>query len=512
MNIILVMSDTFRYDNLACYGKGKAKTPNLDRFAENSYIFDNAFLGSFPTVPNRLDIMSGKFNFIDKEWCPLPKDMVTLQQILTKSGYITQMIVDNPHLIEAGFNYERGFEGFEWIRGQELDQWKTAPKKVNLTGDPNKYRRVDVIMKRYLRNTSWWKTEEDRFAPRTIKHACQWLEENKDQEKFFLYLDLFDPHEPWDPPKKYTDLYDPNYSGEDIIYPHYDFWENFLNKDELEHIKALYLGECSMVDHWFGVLLNKIEELGFDEDTAIIFASDHGFLFGEHGIIGKSLIPSIDKSRTMYEAVHLYNEIRRTPILIHLPNQKERIHIGSLIQAPDLMPTILELAGLVASESIGGKDYIQALQCGVLVTEDWQFNPENIHGKSLLPLIRGEKEKIRDIVVCSNTIIHHTPIIAKSAIVTDDGWCLHYSGSYDEWKLDAKMYISKLVDPKQARISVDPTLFNIKTDPEENNDLFCENKNLARNIHERYVSWLEEMGTPEEHINGRRCLENKNRK
>src|SRR5512135_1660400 len=115
MNIILFMSDTFRYDNLSCYGPTLVKTPHLDRFAERANVFHNAYLGSFPTVPNRLDIMSGRFSCHEYRWCPLPKETVTLQQILSASGIVTQMVADNPHLVEDGFNYERGFDGWEWI-------------------------------------------------------------------------------------------------------------------------------------------------------------------------------------------------------------------------------------------------------------------------------------------------------------------------------------------------------------------------------------------------------------
>ena len=118
MNVILVMSDTFRCDNLSCYGPTTVKTPRLDQFAQQSCVFTNAYLGSFPTIPNRLDIMSGRFSFIDRDWCPLPAETVTVQQILSASGVTTQLICDNPHLIEMGFNYERGYDGWEWIRGQ----------------------------------------------------------------------------------------------------------------------------------------------------------------------------------------------------------------------------------------------------------------------------------------------------------------------------------------------------------------------------------------------------------
>ncbi|WP_434511373.1 sulfatase [Desulfitobacterium sp. AusDCA] len=500
MNTILIISDTFRYDNLSGYKSSGVKTPNLDRLASESYVFDNAYLGSFPTVPNRLDIMNGRFNFIDHEWCPLPDGMVTLQQILSASGYVTQMVVDNPHLIENGFNYERGFDGWEWIRGQESDRWKSMPRDTELPADPSKLSNSHFVLPNYLRNTSWWKTEEDRFAARSIKEACQWLEEGQDAEKFFLYVDLFDPHEPWDAPEEYLKMYENGHQGEEVIYPYNDFWKNIVSEEELKHMRALYLAEVSMVDHWVGVLLDKIDQLGLREDTAVIFTSDHGYLFGEHGIIGKSFKPE----KSGYEACRMYNEMRRVPLIIRLPGQTKSEHIKALVQSPDLMPTILELSGLVATESVGGKANIQALQCGIFYTKDWRFNPETVHGKSLMPLLRGETDRLRDIVVSSNTLIHHTPVVAKTAIVTEDGWCLHFAGNYDEEIGEGAKVNKALIQLTPKNAPVAPALFYLPDDPSEEHDLLSENMKLAQEIHQRYVQWLEEVGTPEEHLAGRR--------
>ncbi len=502
MNVIMFMTDTYRYDNLSCYLSTKVKTPRLDEFAKQSYVFDNAYLGSFPTIPNRLDIMSGRFSFIDHEWCPLPQDTVTLQQILKESGFATMLICDNPHLLETGFNYDRGFEAFEWIRGQETDHWRTDPKNVKMPDDGGKNRSL-FLLRTYKRNTSWWKDEEDRFAARTVKEACNWLERNQDQDQFFLYLDLFDPHEPWDAPDKYLKMYESeNWKGYDIPFPYYNFWRDFLSEEELNHIRNLYFAEATMIDHWFGVLLDKLEELGMTEDTAVIFASDHGYLFGEHGIAGKSLLPEYD-GRMYYEAIPMYDDIRRVPLMIRTPGGQGGVHIPALVQSPDLMPTILELGGLVATESVGGQSRTQALQCGVFTTDDWKFEPETIHGRSLMPLLRGETDRHRDLVVCSNTIIQHTPILAKSAIVTEDGWCLHYHGKYDELASDAKMFISKLIDPTLARIPVVPALFYLPDDPDEEYDLIAEKPEIAQQIHARYVEWLKSVGAPEEHLVGR---------
>jgi arylsulfatase A-like enzyme len=506
MNIIFVMTDTYRRDNLACYGPTRVQAPNLNRFAATSWVFENAYLGSFPTVPNRLDIMSGRFSFTEHEWCPLPSTTVTLQQLLTASGFVTQMILDNPHLLEMGFNYSRGFSGFEWIRGQETDLWRTAPRRVKLPGSGKKNRSLDFIMVSYARNTAWWRSEEDRFAPRTIQAACRWLEENQDQEKFFLYLDLFDPHEPWDAPEHYLALYERDYHGEEVSYPHYDFWRNFLTTEELAHIRHLYMAEATMVDHWIGVLLEKIDALGLAEDTAVIVATDHGYLFGEHDLTGKSLMPEKEGGAFSYEAIPMYSEIRHVPLMIRLPGQTRGQRTQAIVQAPDLMPTILEMAGLVATESVKGQARTQALQCGMFVTEEWQFRPESLHGRSLMPLMRGEVEGLRDIAVCSNTLVHHSPLLAKCAIVTEDGWCLHYAGCYQEQIRGAAMYTNTLVDPSLARISLEPALYHVREDPGESRNLIEQNPKLAGEIHQRYVSWLEEVGTAAEHRAGRRTL------
>ena len=123
-----------------------------------------------------------------------------------------------------------------------------------------------------------------------------------------------------------------------------------------------------------------------------------------------------------------------------------------------------------------------------------------------MPLMRGETTKHRDIAVCSNTIIQHTPILAKSAIVTDDGYCLHYAGKYDQVSSDAKMFISKLIDPRLGCVPTDPALFRMTDDPGEERDIIADNRNLAEDIHARHVAWLEEVGAPEEHLGGRRKL------
>jgi len=503
MNVIFFMSDSYRYDNLSCYGPTETKTPELDAFAEKSYVFDNAYLGSFPTVPNRLDIMSGRFSCIEYAWQRLPAEVLTFQEVLSASGIVTQMIADTPHILAEGYNYCRGWDGWTWIRGQESDRWKTWPRDIDLPASPQKLRNPEGI-KTHYRNTAWWESEEDRFVARTVREACNWLDQNRDQEQFFLYVDTFDPHEPWDAPQHYVDMYDPDYAGENPNYPVYGFWEEYMTPRELEHIRAEYRAEATMVDHWFGVLLDKLDALGLTEDTVVVFTTDHGYLFGEHGIVGKSLIPETKEGGMSFESTRMYRDIRRTPLIIHMPGQDEGKHVGALIQSPDLMPTFLELAGLVSTEAQQGKSEIQALQCGVFYTNKWQFDPDRVHGRSLVPLLRGETDRHRDFAVSSSTLVSHSEKIAKCAIITEDGWCLHYAGAYDQESGQGLGEADKLINLNITRAPTEPALFYLPEDPEETENCLADNKVLAREIHERYVAWLTSLGTPEEHLVGRR--------
>ena len=506
MNIVFFMSDTYRYDNLSCFGPAVTKTPRLDAFAQHSHVFENAYLGSFPTVPNRLDIMSGRFSCIEYAWQRLPDETLTVQEIMTASGLTTQLIADTPHILGEGFNYMRGFSGWQWVRGQESDRWKTSPAEVDLPASPHKLRNPEGI-KRHYRNSAWWEKEEDRFVARTARAACDWLDDNKNQEQFFLYIDTFDPHEPWDAPQHYVDLYDPGYTGENPNYPVYGFWKDIMSERELQHITAQYRAEATMVDHWFGKVIDKLDELGLADNTVVIFTTDHGYLFGEHEVIGKSLIPEKRHGGMSFESTRMYSDIRRTPLFIHMPGQMEAQRHDALVQSPDLMPTFLELAGLVTTETKKGQSEIQALQCGVFYTNRWEFDPERVHGKSLVPLIHGETHKHRDVAVCSSTLISHSEKIAKCAIITPDGWCLHYAGEYpDQQRGKGLGAADQLINLDITRAPIEPALFYLPDDPVEEYDVLDSNLPLAREIHGRYVKWLESLGTPEEHLVGRRTF------
>ncbi len=289
MNFIIIISDTLRRDHLGCYGNEWISTPNIDRFAAASLLFENAYSASFPTVPHRRDVLTGRFTASYTPWAPLSHDEVVLPEVLRQKDYLSMMICDCPHILENGYHYDRGFDGFEWIRGQESDRWKTWPDAPQEQCDPAKIRNAEGMRRRHRRNVAWWRHESDTFVARTMAETCRWLEDNYRRENFFLYVDTFDPHEPWDAPQWYVEMYDAGYDGEVVDYPLYARTD-FLTKRELRHARALYAAEVTLVDRWVGRALEKIADLGLFRNTMVMVTTDHGFLHGEHGIMGKSLI------------------------------------------------------------------------------------------------------------------------------------------------------------------------------------------------------------------------------
>ncbi|MCX8161441.1 MAG: sulfatase-like hydrolase/transferase, partial [Candidatus Bathyarchaeota archaeon] len=219
-NIIVIVSDTFRYDLLHRRFQIRdgviANLDRIDRFSLDSIEFTRAYHASFPTVPNRADILTGRYTFTYFDWSPLPREWITLPILIKKAGYTCMMITDTPHILKDGYHFDRGFDGWIWIRGQENDRYRTSPLDVRLPCSPWKLRSVETTIQ-HIRNNYGRRYEEDWIPAKTALEAARWLEENYGR-RFFLYLDFFDPHEPWDPPRWYVVMYDPEYEGEEVVY------------------------------------------------------------------------------------------------------------------------------------------------------------------------------------------------------------------------------------------------------------------------------------------------------
>jgi arylsulfatase A-like enzyme len=455
VNFIVIVSDTFRRDHLGCYGNKWISTPHIDRFASKALVFDRAYSGSFPSIPNRRDVMTGRFTASYTGWAPLGSDEVILPDILGKNGYLSMMVTDIQPLIEYG--YDRGFTAFEWIRGQESDRWKTFPETPQERCDPAKIRNAEGLRQTHRRNVAHWRKEADRFVAQTMSTASDWLEENYKRNKFFLYIDTLDPHEPWDAPQWYVDKYDPNYTGEVVDYPLYSYTD-FLSDAELKHCRALYAAEATLVDRWIGRLLEKIEDLGLTHNTMVMFTSDHGFLHGEHGIIGKCLIY---QDRLYY--VPLYEELNHVPLIIYLPGMSPR-RTSAIVQPMDFMPTILDLAGNPI--------------------------PETVHGKSFAKVILGTEQKHRDFAVSAPYLIG---VGIPATIVKNNYTAILYSKEKDKELIDKAVDGYEKIQMKDCQAT--DLLFDFSKDPAQEISIAEGRPELVAELRNDLVAFLKGIGT-----------------
>ena len=408
MNIICVVTDTLRADHLPTYGNQQVIAPYLTQFAQDALVFEDCHAASFPTVPTRADIATGRFTFTYLTWGPLPQDEITLAGLMTQAGYTTMGIGDTPFLIRNGYGYDRGFDDFIWIRGQR-----------EASGRP------DV--------TSLWKEEDDRFAPKTFKAAADWLERHY-EEKFFLYIDAWDPHEPWDPPAHYVKPYLPDYQGEQV-YPAYWDWEDagYSGRD-LEIAKATYKGEITMVDRWFGPdnSIPVMEAMARFKQGAISY-----------------WCPS-------------HNELTHVPLFMKIPGSDHQ-RVPGLVSIPDMMPTMLELAGIAL--------------------------PDRVQAQSVLPLVRGEVDRLHDIIVTSQSLADTAGNTTK---VVDDNERVVIEVSPSTIRDGQWDFLYSL---EGERIE----LYDAVNDPRHQRNLAAERRDICEMMHAKFVAWMREMDTPAEH-------------
>ena len=455
MNIICVVTDTLRADYLPVYGNQQVIAPNLMDFAAEALVFEECHAASFPTVPTRADIATGRFTFTYLTWGPLPHDEITLASLMTKAGYTTMGIGDTPFLIRNGYNYDSGFDDFVWIRGQR-----------EAAGRP------DV--------TRLWKEEDDRFAPQTFKAAMDWLERHY-EDKFFLTIDAWDPHEPWDPPAHYVKPYMPDYAGEQVYPAYWDWEEAGYSARDLEIGRATYMGEITMVDRWFGLLIDRLKSLGVYEDTAIFFVSDHGFYFGEFGIFGKSRFRWPDNTIPVMEAMARFkqgaisfrtpkhNEISHVPLFAKIPGYDHQ-RVSGLVSIPDIMPTMLELAGIDA--------------------------PARVQANSLLPLARGEVDRLHDIVVTSQSL---ADTAGNTTLIVDDSERVVVEVSPSTIR-DGEWDFFYALEGEPIE------LYDAVNDPGHQRNLAGDHPEICEMMHAKFVRWMDAMDTPAAYAAPRRRL------
>lgn len=369
MNIVLMIFDSLRKDCVGVYGAppwGEVQTPHFNALAKESLIFTRAFPESLPTLPARRAIYTGqrvypfyngdfrlKGDFVGAAgWGPISEDQHTLAEILQEAGYRTGLIADVYHMFKPSKNFWRGFDQWTFLRGQETDPARSGPRLTEEEIDfwlPEEMQskghqaRIEFIQQ-CIMNMHDRRREEDYFAPRVLKEAARWLEENLDADRFFLTIESFDPHEPWLPPRHYRNMYSQREGHEQVV----SAYENVADLDQalLARTRANYSGEVTMCDRWFGYLMESMRVLGLLDDTMIIFTSDHGHSIGDRDYMGKRGYPAAP-------------EVYDIPLMIRLPRADFAGETSDMfVQHHDLTAAILEVARVEPPEKLDGISFL----------------------------------------------------------------------------------------------------------------------------------------------------------
>jgi len=369
MNVLLVSIDSLRRDVLGAYADYprvldvEVATPNLDRFAERATVFDTHYAGSLFCMPARREWLAGVQEFPWRGWGPIEPFDTTLPLAARESGAFTQLVTDHYHYFQHGSHgYYEDFNAFEFVRGHEFDAWQASPRRPDerllaQSGADDPASLGFTRRAQYARNVAGFdeRDETDFFAPQVFESAASFLRE-VEWDQWLCYVDSFDVHQPFHCPEPYASMY----TDEDPRDPELSFWPHWghvedgqgsISERELAFARSQFAGTVTMVDEWFGRLLDALDERGLWSETAVVVTSDHGYSLGDHGYVGKVFMP-------------FYDCLARTPLLIHHP-EGEGGRVDQLTAAVDLHPTLLS--------------FLDATAAG-----------DHPHGRSLAPLVRGE--------------------------------------------------------------------------------------------------------------------------
>jgi arylsulfatase A-like enzyme len=347
MRAIVVMYDTLNRRYLPPYGASGVHAPNFSELAHRAVTFDNAYGGSMPCMPARREMHTGRYNFLHRGWGPLEPFDDSAPELLKRAGVHTHLVTDHQHYWgDGGATYHSRFTTFEFVRGQEGDEWKGvvddpaewADQPWQKATTNHALRRQDRVNRAY--------TAEVATHPQTqvFDLGLEFIETNAAADNWLVQIETFDPHEPFFAPEDYRKLYAdrrPHRDGPDLDWP--DYVPVTESDDDVEHVRTLYASLLSMCDASLGRVLATMDRHRMWDDTMLIVCTDHGFLLGEHDWWGKNTPP-------------YYNETIHLPMFAWDPRERvagERRQ--ALVQTIDLAPTLLDFFGLAPTADMEGR-------------------------------------------------------------------------------------------------------------------------------------------------------------
>lgn len=344
MKAIVVMFDSLNRDSLPSYGSSiTASTPNFERLASRSVRYTACYAGSLPCMPARRELHTSRYNFMHRSWGPLEPFDDSIPQMLTESGVTTHLATDHMHYWEdGGATYHPRYGTFSLIRGQQ--------------GDPLHGRVADPAVGHSIRvnRSGTWRQDrinrevrgQDRSQhPQvlTFDAGIDFVEANSAEDRWFVQIETFDPHEPFDAGGPVEGLSE---GSVDCDWP--DYGQTQYDDQVADRIRKHYNELVELCDSQLGRVLDAMDRHDLWDDTLLIVCTDHGFLLGEDDWWGKSVMPWFEK-------------VARTPLFVWDPRRGKAGSVcDDLVQTIDIGVTLLDHFGVEPTPDMQGRSLVDS--------------------------------------------------------------------------------------------------------------------------------------------------------
>jgi len=342
-NVLVISVDSLRRDHVSAYGytpifaKGEATTPAVDALAAEGVLFEDAVSTTSWTLPSHMALMTGledTLHGVTDNAKRLDPAIETMAEVLGARGYRTAGFFSGPNLHPV-FGFGQGFGQYENASGVELPDaaFEASAEDEN------------ALLS--VHNDS----HQGLTSPEVNRRGLEFLDSAADtDEPFFLFLHYWDPHYNYVPPAEYAARFDPDYAGESdgsrFIYTY-----DIKSPRDMQHILSLYDAEIRYTDDHIARVLARLDDLGLADDTLVVFVSDHGEEFFEHGKKGHQ--------RNFFE------ESIRVPMVMRWPGHLpagERV-IGQ-VRLQDVLPTVAELVDVAPPSYVTGTSLVDLVEGG----------------------------------------------------------------------------------------------------------------------------------------------------
>ncbi len=376
--VIVYLVDTLRADHTTPYGYKRDTTPELQKFAKDAVVFEQPIVHASWTKPSIASIFTsqlpGRHRTVQLR-DSLDPGLVTLAEMLKTKGFATGGAVANSVIYSAGTHFEQGFDFWAGLHGEG--------------GRPSKL----------------------VFADKVVDTALQWLDSRPGLPNF-VYVHTMDPHVPYEPPPPFDRMFPPH-PRED--YPAIDPRTDYREPEDLERLKAQYDGSIAYGDREFGRFVRELKERGLYDRALIVFTSDHGEEFMDHG--------GFLHGRTVFD------ELIRVPLIVKFPKQRDAgKRVKQQVQGVDLLPTILKELGLPVPE------------------------PPVIHGHPLQKVMAGGAPEPPAV-----SEISHRGFVAHGMRTGKDKYVRRFSPMEDE------LYFDLLQDPREQESRLEQAKERVRT-------------------------------------------------